>query len=201
MKIICVGRNYSEHAKELKNEIPKEPVLFLKPDTCLLPKNHPFVYPSFTQDLHFECELVVKICRLGKHIEEKFAHRYYKEIGIGIDFTARDIQQNCKEKGLPWEKAKAFDYSAPVSPKFVPVEDIKNTNFHLLKNGTVVQEGNTADMLFSVDQLIAYISQFFTLKIGDLIFTGTPKGVGSVKPGDVLEGFLMGKKSLEVAIL
>ncbi len=200
MKIICVGRNYAAHAAELKNEVPKEPVLFLKPDTALLPKNHPFVYPSFTQNLHFECELVVKINRLGKHIDEKFASRYYDEIGLGIDFTARDVQQACKDKGLPWEKAKAFDYAAPVGHSFVPVKDIKNTAFHLKKNGETVQEGNTNMMLFSVDQLIAYISQFFTLKIGDLIFTGTPAGVGPVAVGDHLEGFLEREKLLDLKI-
>ncbi|TXC82060.1 fumarylacetoacetate hydrolase family protein [Luteibaculum oceani] len=200
MKIICVGRNYAAHAAELKNEVPTEPVLFCKPDTALLPKSHPFVYPDFTKNLHFEGELVVKINRLGKNIDEKFAHRYYSEIGLGIDFTARDVQQKCKEKGLPWEKAKAFDYSAPVSQKFLPVGDIENTRFKIYKNGELVQDGNSSLMLFGVNKLISYISQFFTLKIGDLIFTGTPAGVGPVEIGDELVGELEGEKILQVKV-
>jgi len=193
MKIICIGRNYANHAKELNNDIPSEPVFFLKPETALLPKRNPFVYPSFSNDVHYETEIVVRINRLGKHIHEKFAPKYYNEIGIGIDFTARDVQAELKSKGLPWEKAKAFDGSAPVSPKFLPVsqfEDIQNINFSLRVNGEVRQQGNTKDMLFGINQIIAYVSQFVTLKIGDLIFTGTPAGVGPVKMGDTLECFI-----------
>lgn len=199
MKIICVGRNYAEHVKELNNSIPDSPVIFLKPDTCLLPKNHPFVYPDFSSEIHYECELVVKINRLGKNIEERFAHRYYQEVSLGIDLTARDIQKDCKEKSLPWEKAKAFDYSAPVG-KFIPVKDIKNTAFTLRKNGEIVQEGNSNMMLYSVDKLIAYVSQFFTLKIGDMIFTGTPAGVGPIAIGDNFEAYLEGEKLLDFKV-
>lgn len=199
MKIICVGRNYAEHIAELNNEVPESPVIFLKPDTCLLPKNHPFVYPPFSESIHYEAEIVVKINRLGKHIQEEFAHRYYSEISVGLDLTARDIQAKCKEKGLPWEKAKAFDYSAPVG-KFLPVKDIKNTAFQLHKNGELVQDGNSNMMLNSVDKLIAYVSQYFTLKIGDLIFTGTPKGVGEIKTGDIFEASLEGEKVLDFKV-
>lgn len=199
MKIICVGRNYAEHIAELNNEVPESPVIFLKPDTCLLPKNHPFVYPPFSESIHYEAEIVVKINRLGKHIQEEFAHRYYSEMSVGLDLTARDIQAKCKEKGLPWEKAKAFDYSAPVG-KFIPVKDIKNTAFQLYKNGELVQDGNSNMMLNSVDKLIAYVSQYFTLKIGDLIFTGTPKGVGEIKAGDVFEANLSGEKVLDFKV-
>ncbi len=203
MKIICIGRNYAAHAAELKNEVPKEPVVFLKPETALLPKNHPFFYPDHTNDLHFEVELVVRISRLGKHIDEKFAPKYYKEIGIGIDFTARDVQQACKEKGLPWEKAKGFDHSAPVGKKFIPIEsfrDPKSIQFSLQKNGETVQRGDSSLMLFNIDQIIAYVSQFYTLKIGDLIFTGTPAGVGPVVKGDVLDAYIGDQKLLHVAI-
>lgn len=193
MKIICIGRNYANHAKELNNEVPVEPVFFLKPETALLPKRNPFVYPSFSNDVHYETEIVVRINRLGKHIHEKFAPKYYNEIGIGIDFTARDVQAELKSKGLPWEKAKAFDGSAPVSTKFLPVshfDDIQNIDFSLQVNGEIRQQGNTKDMLFGINQIIAYVSQFVTLKIGDLIFTGTPAGVGPVKIGDTLECFI-----------
>lgn len=203
MKIICVGRNYAEHARELKNEVPSEPVIFLKPDTALLPKGHPFFYPDHTSDLHYEAEIVLRINRLGKHIDQAFAHKYYNEIGFGIDFTARDVQQRCKEKGLPWEKAKAFDHSAPLSPEFLPLGSLPNPKairFTLKKNGTEVQSGSTADMLFGFDALIAHVSKFFTLKIGDLIFTGTPSGVGSVSVGDHLEGFVEEKKLLDLKI-
>ena len=199
MKIICVGRNYAEHVKELNNSIPDSPVIFLKPDTCLLPRNHPFVYPDFSSEIHYECELVVKINRLGKNIEERFAHRYYQEVSLGIDLTARDIQKDCKEKSLPWEKAKAFDYSATVG-KFIPVKDIKNTAFTLRKNGEIVQVGNSNMMLYSVDKLIAYVSQFFTLKIGDMIFTGTPAGVGPIAIGDNFEAYLEGEKLLDFKV-
>jgi len=202
MKIICIGRNYAEHAKELKNDIPTEPVWFMKPDTALLKDGEPFYFPDFTNDLHHEIELVIKINRVGKHIEEQFAHKYYDEIGIGVDFTARDLQAQCKEKGLPWERAKAFDGSAPLG-KFVKKEqlgDLTNIDFELKINGESRQVGNTQDLLFSFDKVIAYVSKFVTLKVGDLIFTGTPKGVSAVKIGDKLEGFIKGEKLLEFEI-
>lgn len=192
MKIICIGRNYAEHAKEMNSPVPTEPVFFLKPDTALIKDNGPFYLPAFSNDIHHEVELVIKIARAGKHIEEKFAHKYYEEIGIGIDFTARDIQAKCKEKGLPWEKAKAFDGSAPLG-KFVSKTTFASLNdiaFHLNINGSTVQKGNTKDLLFNFDQVIAYVSQFITLKTGDLIFTGTPEGVGPVKIDDHLEAFI-----------
>lgn len=198
MKIICIGRNYADHAKELNNPVPKEPVFFLKPDTALLPKRTPFVYPSFSKNIQYEVEVVIKINRLGKHIEEKFAHKYYNEIGIGVDFTARDVQQECKEKGLPWERAKAFDGSAPTSP-FTPIsgfKDINNLDFSIQINGETKQVGNTKDMLFNFNQIIAYVSQFFTLKIGDLIYTGTPAGVGPIAINDTIDCFLEDKKML-----
>lgn len=203
MKIICIGRNYADHAKELNNALPTEPVFFLKPDTAILPKRQPFFIPDFTNDLHHELEIVIKINKLGKNIKEKFAHTYYSEIGLGIDFTARDLQQKCKEKGLPWEKAKAFDFSAPLGDRFIEVakfEDLNNLNFRLLKNGQPVQIGNTKDMIFKIDHIISYISQFMTLKIGDLIFTGTPAGVGPVQIGDLLEGYLEEEKLLTLRI-
>ena len=202
MKIICIGRNYSDHAKEMNSPVPTKPVFFLKPDTALLPKKMPFFYPEFTKDLHHELELVVRISRLGKHIPVERAHTYYEEVGLGIDFTARDLQQECKEKGLPWEIAKAFEHSAPVSEEFVSLEKInlQDSSFELKKNGSSVQIGQVSDMIFSIDQIIAYVSQFMTLKIGDLIFTGTPAGVGPVQIGDTLEGFLNGEKLLEVRI-
>lgn len=202
MKIICVGRNYVEHARELNNSVPDEPVLFMKPETSLILPRQPFFYPDFSNDIHHEIELVVRINRLGKHIETKFAHRYYSEISLGIDFTARDLQQELKAKGLPWEKSKAFDGSACVG-EWIPLNqgmDIQNLNFYLTRNGKTVQKGNTSQMLFSVDALISYISKFFTLKIGDLIFTGTPAGVGPVSIGDTLEGFLEGKKNFSLRI-
>jgi acylpyruvate hydrolase len=198
MKIICIGRNYAEHAKEMKSEVPKEPVFFMKPDTALIIRNQPFFIPDFSQEIHHEVELVLKINRVGKNIEERFAHKYYGEIGIGIDFTARDLQAKCKEKGLPWEKAKAFDGAAPLGT-FIKKEtfsDLRNINFHLNINGKTVQKGNTADLLFSFDQVIAYVSQFITLKKGDLIYTGTPEGVGPVKTNDRLEAFIEGEKLL-----
>ena len=190
MKIICIGRNYANHAKEMNSPIPSTPMFFMKPDTALLPKKNPFFYPSFTNDLHYECEVVVRICKLGKNISEKFAHEYYNAIGLGIDFTARDLQQQCKDKGHPWEIAKAFEHSAPLSEHFIDKSklSIENLNFTLYKNGELVQRGNTSDMIFSIDQLIAYVSQFMTLKIGDLLFTGTPEGVGPVQIGDTLTG-------------
>ena len=198
MKIICIGRNYIAHAKELKNPVPEKPVFFLKPDTALLPKKNPFFYPDFTNDLHFEAELVLKICKNGRNIEEQFAHKYYDEIGIGIDFTARDLQSECKQKGLPWEIAKAFDQSAPVG-NFLTKTDFQtlgNISFSLLINNEIRQEGNSKDMIFSFDQIIAYVSKFITLRIGDYIFTGTPKGVGPTTIGDHFEAFVDGKKLL-----
>ena len=202
MKIICIGRNYREHIKELNNAVPTEPVFFLKPDTAIIKNNQPFFYPDFSNDIHHEVELVIKINRLGKNIEERFAPKYYNEIGIGIDFTARDIQQDCKEKGLPWEKAKAFDGSAPLG-NFVSknnFKDTKNLPFHLDVNGKTVQSANTKDMIFSFDAIIAYVSKFFTLKIGDLIYTGTPAGVGPVQQGDLLECYIEDKKLLKFGI-
>ncbi len=191
MKIICIGRNYADHIKEMNSNVPEIPVFFLKPDTALLRKNKPFYYPEFSKEIHYETEVVIKINRLGKHIEEKFAHRYYSEIGLGIDFTARDLQRECKKKGLPWEIAKGFDHSAPLTETFVNKEDLPdNISFKLDLNGETVQEGNTKDMIFSFDKLISYLSIFFPLKIGDLIFTGTPSGVGEVKIGDKLKGYL-----------
>lgn len=202
MKIICIGRNYADHAKELNNPLPTEPVFFLKPDTALLPAGSDFYIPEFSNDVHYECELVLKIKKVGKHIPEKFAGEYYEEIGLGIDFTARDIQEQQKQKSLPWEKAKAFDNSAPMGQRFLAKDlfDTGNISFELKKNGTTVQLGNTSDCIFSFDQIIAYISQFITLKTGDLIFTGTPAGVGKVAIGDHLEGFIQGEKLLDLHI-
>lgn len=197
MKIICIGRNYAKHAKELNNLIPEEPVVFLKPETALLLKKHPFFIPGHSSEVHHELELVIKINRLGKHIEPRFAHKYYSEVGLGIDFTARDVQTKCKEIGLPWEKAKAFDGSAAVS-KFFSLEsldkDIQNIDFHLDINGKTIQQGNTNNMLFPVNEIISHVSKYFTLKTGDLIFTGTPAGVGPVKRNDLLELYLEGKR-------
>jgi len=200
MKIICIGRNYAEHAKEMKADLPTEPVFFMKPDTALL-KEGDFYIPDFTKDLHHEIELVLKICKVGKHIEEQFAHKYYDEIGLGIDFTARDIQAKCKEKGLPWEKAKAFDNSAPIGA-FVKKEtlDLANINFELKVNGQSRQIGNSKDLIFSFDKVIAYVSQFVSLKVGDLIYTGTPEGVAAVKMGDKLEGFVNGASFFKLNI-
>ena len=192
MKIICIGRNYAKHIEELQNERPDEPVIFIKPDTAIVPKQFPFVIPEFSNDIHHEIELIVKISKVGKYIDKKFAHKYYEEISVGIDFTARDLQQKLKDKGLPWEKSKAFDGSAVVG-EFLSKKlfsSTENLNFELTNNGKPVQAGNTASMLWKVDEIIAYVSQFFTLKIGDIIFTGTPEGVAAVKPNDILEGFL-----------
>ena len=202
MKIICIGRNYAEHAKELKNDIPSEPVIFMKPKNALLLPEKPLFYPEFTDDLHYECELVVKICKNGKYVQERFARKYYEEVTVGIDFTARDLQQKQKEKGLPWEIAKAFDGSAAVG-RFVPIPADRNINdlkFELKLNDQVVQEGHTRDMIFSINKIIEYVSQYFTLNIGDLIFTGTPAGVGAVNVYDKLEGFLEGERLMEVNI-
>jgi 2-keto-4-pentenoate hydratase/2-oxohepta-3-ene-1,7-dioic acid hydratase in catechol pathway len=189
MKIICIGRNYTEHAKELHNEVPEEPVIFIKPDSAVLRNNAPFYIPAFSQDVHYEAELYVKITKIGKSIPKQFAHNYYSHIGLGIDFTARDLQSVLKAKGLPWEKAKGFDYSAVIGKMF-PKEDLdtRTIPFSLLKNGEIVQSGNSSNMIFPIDDIISYVSGFFTLKIGDLIFTGTPAGVGPVKQGDELEG-------------
>jgi len=202
MKIICVGRNYTAHIAELDNERPTDPILFLKPDSAILLKNNPFIIPEFTQDVHYEVELLVKIKKIGKHIDRKFAHKYYDEIGLGIDFTARDLQKQLKEKGLPWEKAKSFDGAAVVG-NFLPkttFDDVDNINFTLEKNGLVVQKGNSALMLWKIDALIEYISKYFTLKIGDVIFTGTPAGVGKVVPDDVLTGFIEDKELFSIKV-
>ncbi len=201
MKIICIGRNYAEHAKEMNSAVPTEPVFFMKPDTALL-KEGDFYIPDFTKDLHHEIELVLKISKAGKHIEEQFAHKYYDEIGLGIDFTARDIQTKCKEKGLPWEKAKAFDNSAPLG-KMVKKEelgDLNNIKFELKINGESRQIGNSKDLIFSFDKVVSYVSQFVTLKTGDLIYTGTPEGVGAVKMGDKLEGYVNGNLYLTLNV-
>jgi 2-keto-4-pentenoate hydratase/2-oxohepta-3-ene-1,7-dioic acid hydratase in catechol pathway len=202
MKIICIGRNYVEHAKELNNPLPEVPIFFLKPETALLQKKQPFFYPEFTKDLHYETEVVLRINKVGKHIQKKFAHTYYNEIGLGIDLTARDLQSQCKKYGLPWEIAKGFDGSAPLG-SFVDksqYEDINKLNFSLKVNGELRQKGNTKDMIFSFDQIIVYVSQFLTLKIGDLIFTGTPAGVGPIKIGDHFEAFIEDKKALNLHI-
>jgi acylpyruvate hydrolase len=198
MKILCIGRNYKAHVKELANELPQEPVFFLKPESALLKSNKPVYIPDFTQELHYELELVVRICKVGKCIKEKFAHTYWDEIGLGIDFTARDLQRKQAEKGLPWEIAKAFDNSAPISRFIKKSEfpDLENINFRLDLNGTAVQNGCSANMIFKIDTIIAYLSRFFTLKHGDMIFTGTPAGVGPVKIGDLLEAYLEDKKLL-----
>ncbi len=202
MKLICIGRNYTEHIKELSNEKPQNPVIFMKPDSAILPKQQDFYLPDFSENVHYEVELLIKINKLGKHIAPKFAHKYYSEIGLGIDFTARDLQSELKQKGLPWEKAKGFDGSAIIG-KWLPKNNFSNLqdlNFKLLKNGEEVQKGNTAMMLWKIDELIAYISTFFTLKIGDIIFTGTPAGVGKVNPNDYLEGFIEQNKIFSVHI-
>ena len=202
MKIICIGRNYSAHAKELNNAIPTKPVWFMKPDSAILLNNKPLYYPAFTNDLHYETEIVFRINRVGKHIEEKFAHKYYDAIGLGFDFTARDLQAEAKKKGLPWEPAKTFDGSAALS-EFIPIEEVKKVddiNFHMKKNGEVVQVGNSGNMLFHIDKIISYVSQFVSLKMGDLIYTGTPAGVGPVKIGDVLEAFYEDRLMLRTVI-
>jgi 2-keto-4-pentenoate hydratase/2-oxohepta-3-ene-1,7-dioic acid hydratase in catechol pathway len=202
MKIICIGRNYAEHAKELGNVVPSEPVFFCKPDSAILPKGNPFFIPDWTTDVHYEVELVLRIDRLGKHISKEFAPRYYGAVGLGIDFTARDVQEELKKKGLPWEKAKGFDGSAVISHEFVAVEELEKSNirFSLHKNDVLVQSGNSHDMIFDFDAIIAYVSQYMTLKIGDLIFTGTPSGVGRVSPGDELSGFLGERQMFQVKV-
>jgi 2-keto-4-pentenoate hydratase/2-oxohepta-3-ene-1,7-dioic acid hydratase in catechol pathway len=203
MRIFAIGRNYVEHIEELNNERPDEPVIFTKPDTALSKNNAPFYHPDFTKDVHHEVELVLRICKEGKNIEEKFAQKYYDEIGVGIDFTARDLQQKAKEKGLPWDIAKGFNGSAPISDKFIPVSEFKNLkdiNFTLEINGELKQKGNTSLMLFNFDYVISYLSKFFTLRTGDLIFTGTPKGVSQVKVGDVLSAYIENEKLLEFEV-
>lgn len=202
MKIICIGRNYTNHIAELQNERPAEPVVFMKPDSAVLLKQHPFVLPEFSNEVHHEIELIVKINKVGKYIEPKFAHKYYDEISVGIDFTARDLQDQLKAKGLPWEKAKAFDGSAVIGEfvskdQFASLEDV---NFELLKNGEIAQKGNSSLMLWKIDELVAYVSQFFTLKIGDIIFTGTPEGVAAVQPNDILEGYLEGQQLFRIQV-
>lgn len=202
MKIICIGRNYKNHVNELNNIVPTEPVIFLKPDTSIILKKQPFFIPDFSNDIHHEVEVIVKINRVGKYISKEFAHKYYDKIGLGIDFTARDIQQNQKQFGLPWEKAKAFDGSALIG-KWVnktSFDDINDINFSLMKNNELVQQGNTSQMLWDIDSIIAYVSSFFTLKIGDIIFTGTPSGVGAVKENDKLKGFINGDEFFDLKI-
>ncbi len=202
MKIIAIGRNYAAHIEELNNERPSEPVIFLKPDTAVLRNNAPFYYPDFSNNIHFEVELLLKIGREGKYIEKGFAHKYYDEIGIGVDFTARDLQQKCKEKGLPWEIAKGFNGSAPIS-QFINktnFDDLKNINFRLEVDGEEKQSGNSSLMLFDFDDIISYVSKFFTLKKGDIIFTGTPAGVGPVQIGNKLVAYIEGDKMLEIEI-
>ena len=203
MRIFAVGRNYAEHIKELNNERPDEPVIFTKPDTALLRSQAPFYYPDFSKDIHHEVELVLRICKEGKNIQEKFAGKYFDAIGVGIDFTARDLQQKAKEKGLPWDIAKGFNGSAPLSDKFIPVAEFKNLkdiNFSLTINGGIRQQGNTSLMIFSFEYVISYLSKFFTLRTGDLIFTGTPKGVGPVQVGDTLSAFIENEKLLEFEV-
>ena len=202
MKIFCVGRNYVDHTKELGNEIPQEPVIFMKPKSALAQGHTPFYYPEFTNELHYEAELVVRICKNGKYIQEKHSSGYYNAISVGIDFTARDIQNQLKEKGLPWEKAKSFDNSAALGKliDITPALNKKDINFHFVKNGEVVQKGNSKDMIFSIDHVIAHLSMYFSLNIGDLIFTGTPAGVGECMVGDVLEGFFENEQVLSLEI-
>ena len=201
MKIICIGRNYANHIEELANERPESPVVFLKPDSAILPRKNPFFIPPFSKEIHYEVEVLVKVNKVGKHIEPKFAHKYYDEVGLGIDFTARDVQAQCKEKGLPWEKAKAFDGSAVVGLFYSKEEfDLANLQFQLYQNDTLVQDGNTNAMLWKIDELIAYVSQYFTLKKGDIIFTGTPAGVGKVSENDILKGVIAGKEAFTIRV-
>ena len=202
MKLICIGRNYADHIAELQNERPAEPVIFLKPDTSILLKKQPFFIPEFSDDVHYEVEVLVKIKKVGKYISKKFASTYYEEIGLGIDFTARDLQKELKSRGLPWEKAKAFDGAAVIG-NWIPkdtVQDLNNFSFQLKKNGEIVQDGNTSFMLWKIDEIIEYVSKYFTLKIGDIIFTGTPAGVGAVLPNDKLEGFIEKKQLFAIQV-
>ena len=202
MKIICIGRNYEDHVSELQNERPDSPVIFIKPDSSIILKNQPFFIPDYSNEINYEIEVILKICKLGKSIEKKFAKKYYDQVGLGIDFTARDLQFELKSKGLPWEKAKAFDGSALVGEWFSKEDfhDIDSVSFRLDKNGQTVQSGNSSQMLWKINELIPYCSQFFTLKIGDIIFTGTPAGVGSVAEGDLLEGYLESREAFTVKI-
>tara|TARA_B110000503_G_scaffold58511_1_gene93530 strand:- start:5666 stop:6283 length:618 start_codon:yes stop_codon:yes gene_type:complete len=204
MKIICIGRNYADHASELGNAIPVEPLFFLKPDSAVLAHRHPFYLPDWSDDVHYEVELLVRISKLGKSIAPEFAHRYYDAISLGIDFTARDVQAEIKSKGHPWEKAKAFDGSAVISRDWLPIDSFKegaqNIGFRLERNGHVVQEGQSQDMIFGIDQLIVYVSKFMTLKLGDVLFTGTPAGVGPTHPGDTLEGFIADRSMFRVPV-
>jgi 2-keto-4-pentenoate hydratase/2-oxohepta-3-ene-1,7-dioic acid hydratase in catechol pathway len=201
MKIICIGRNYADHAAEMKAELPTAPVFFMKPDTALL-RESDFYLPSFTQDMHYECELVVKIDKMGKHIDPAYASNYYSKISLGIDFTARDLQSSCKEKGLPWEMAKAFDNSAVVSDRWLPVQEfpLAKAQFSFYQNDVLKQQASGSEMLFSIDQILGYVSQFITLKTGDLIFTGTPAGVGPIAIGDVLKGVLEGQEMFQITV-
>ncbi len=202
MKLICIGRNYENHINELQNQRPNEPVVFMKPDSAILLKQHPFVIPEFSDDIHHEIEVIVRINKVGKYIDAKFAHKYYDEISVGIDFTARDLQQKLKDKGLPWEKAKAFDGSAVIGD-FIPksqFESLENLNFELKNNNQTVQKSNTSFMLWNIDQLISEVSKYFTLKIGDILFTGTPEGVAVVRPNDLLEGFLENQQLFKIQI-
>ena len=202
MKLICIGRNYTDHIKELENEKPTDPVVFLKPDTSILLKKQPFFIPEFSNDVHHEVEVLVKIKKVGKYIDKKFAHKYYDDIGLGIDFTARDLQAKLKAKGLPWEKAKAFDGAAVIG-NWLPkskFQDVNTINFSLKKNNDIVQSGNTQLMLWKIDEIIAYVSQYFTLKIGDIIFTGTPSGVGKVNPNDVLTGYIEDEELFSIKV-
>jgi 2-keto-4-pentenoate hydratase/2-oxohepta-3-ene-1,7-dioic acid hydratase in catechol pathway len=203
MKIICIGRNYSEHIAELGNDRPTDPVVFLKPDTALLLQKQPFFIPTFSNDIHHEVEVVVRINRIGKHIERKFAHKYYNEIGLGLDFTARDVQQECKRLGMPWEKAKAFDGAAVISRNFIDKKelgDLNDLDFQMFKNDVLQQDGKTSHMLWNIDEIIEYVSKYFTLKIGDLIYTGTPSGVSQVKENDILRGVLAGREMFEIKV-
>jgi 2-keto-4-pentenoate hydratase/2-oxohepta-3-ene-1,7-dioic acid hydratase in catechol pathway len=202
MKIICIGRNYAAHAKEMKSELPTEPIFFMKPDTALVKEGSDIYLPEFSNEIHFECEVVIKINKAGKFIQKEFARNYYSEITLGLDLTARDLQTKCKEKGLPWELAKAFDNSAPISSKWISISDINlsDINFQFFQNGELKQNGFTKDMIFSIDELISYVSKFITLKTGDLIYTGTPAGVGPIQIGDKLEGNLNGNKLFEFTV-
>ncbi len=198
MKIICIGRNYSEHAKELNNPIPKSPIFFVKPDTSLLRENL-FYIPPFSNNINYECEFVVKICKVGKSISSEFAHKYFEEVSIGLDLTARDLQDKCKRNGYPWEISKSFDYSAPIG-KWLSKFSLSTEDFYLLKNGEIVQSANTSQMIFDTNTIISYVSKFMTLKKGDLIYTGTPSGVGRIKTGDNFLGYLDGIKCLDLSI-
>ena len=202
MKLICIGRNYTDHIAELKNEKPEHPLVFIKPDSAILLQKMPFVIPTFSNDIHHEVEVLVKINKLGKHIDTKFAHKYYDEIGLGIDFTARDVQNELKQKGLPWEKAKSFDGAAVIGDWIskADIKDIADLSFSLSKNGKIVQQGQSSHMLWTIDEIIAYVSQYFTLKIGDIIFTGTPAGVGPVASGDQLVGELEGHQLFSIKV-